>query len=174
MNPSGFLARLEERDREMFLRWVAVDSGALGRTMWRAVTLLGGATLTIGISLAATFVGKGALHDAGAQAAITLALTHIVAQLLKRTISRPRPSGMSFEALVAAPDRFSFPSGHAIAASSIAFVFSWNFPALAPALLSLATLVAVSRVRLGVHYPGDVVAGQIIALVGALGVVTLR
>jgi undecaprenyl-diphosphatase len=158
----------------MFLRWVAVDSGVLARNAWRGITLLGGATLTIGMALAAILMGKGALHDAGVQAAITLALTHIAAQLLKRTITRPRPSGMSFEALVAAPDRFSFPSGHAIAASSLAFVFSWNFPAFAPALLILATLVAVSRVRLGVHYPGDVVAGQIIALVGAMAVVTLR
>src|SRR5690242_7301331 len=108
MNPSGFLARLEERDREMFLRWVAVDPGVLACNAWRALTLLGGATLTIAVSLAAVFLGKGTLHDAGVQSAITLALTHLAAQLLKRPITRPRPSGMSFEALVAAPDRFSF------------------------------------------------------------------
>jgi undecaprenyl-diphosphatase len=111
------------------------------------------------------------LHQAGVDAAIVLLVTHLVAQAIKRTATRPRPSGMSFEALIAAPDKFSFPSGHSIAASALAFTYAWYFPTLAPALLVLATLIGVSRVRLGVHYPGDVLAGQAIALLGTLAVV---
>jgi undecaprenyl-diphosphatase len=54
---------------------------------------------------------------------------------------------------------------------SVAFVYAMAFPHLSSSLLLLATLVGWSRVRLGVHYPGDVLAGQAIAI--AAGVVVL-
>ena len=50
---------------------------------------------------------------------------------------------------------------------SVAAVYAWAFPSWAPILLGLALAVGVSRVVLGVHYPGDVVVGQVIALVTA-------
>ncbi len=165
------MARLDAHDRALYERWVAVDATRVVRGFWLTVTHLGGATATIGIVLLTLAFGSGTLHAAGVDAAWVLVLTHLVAQAIKRTATRPRPSGLSFGALIAAPDKFSFPSGHSIAASGLAFSYAWHFPALAPALLILATLVGVSRVRLGVHYPGDVFAGQAIALAGALAVV---
>ena len=72
-------------------------------------------------------------------------------------------------ARVREPDRFSFPSGHAAAAMSVALGYGVAFPALAVPLLVLALLVGFSRVRLGAHFPGDVLAGQGLALgAGAL------
>ncbi len=165
------LARLDARDRELFARSVASDAPRLVRAFWLGVTHVGGATATISIVLATLLLSTGPAHEAAVDAAWVLVTTHLVAQAIKRTATRPRPTGMSFEALIAAPDRFSFPSGHSIAASALAFSFAWHLPVLAPVLLLLATLVGVSRVRLGVHYPGDVLAGQFIAFVGTLIVV---
>ncbi len=171
MTIPALIARLDARDRELFARSVASDAPRLVRAFWLTVTHLGGATATIGIVLAGLVLGDGVLRAAAVDAAWVLVTTHLVAQAIKRTATRPRPSGMSFDALIAAPDRFSFPSGHSIAASALAFSFSWHLPSLAPALLLLAALVGVSRVRLGVHFPGDVLAGQVIAFVGTLAVV---
>jgi undecaprenyl-diphosphatase len=47
---------------------------------------------------------------------------------------------------------------------SVALGYGVVFPALAVPLLVLALLVGFSRVRLGVHFPGDVLAGQSLAL----------
>jgi undecaprenyl-diphosphatase len=74
---------------------------------------------------------------------------------------------------VAEPDRFSFPSGHAAASMSVALGYGVTFPVLALPLLALALLVGFSRVRLGVHFPGDVLAGQVLALLTAGGVLVL-
>ncbi len=74
---------------------------------------------------------------------------------------------LGFEALIVAPDRFSFPSGHACAAMAVAVAYAWAFPAFAVPLLLAALLVGFSRVMLGVHYPGDVAVGQAIALLSA-------
>jgi len=170
MERLSLLSRLAARDREMLDRWVAAEASAWVRRFWKGITHFGGAAFTIALALSTIYIGTDAMRDVGLQAATVLVVTHLTAQALKRTVTRPRPSGMSFEALVDVPDRFSFPSGHAIAASSLAFVYAWHFPKLAPGFLVIATLVAVSRVRLGVHYPGDVLAGQAIAFAGALGV----
>jgi undecaprenyl-diphosphatase len=46
---------------------------------------------------------------------------------------------------------------------SVALVYGSLFPLWAVPLLLLALLVGFSRVRLRVHYPSDVLVGQLIA-----------
>jgi undecaprenyl-diphosphatase len=55
---------------------------------------------------------------------------------------------------------------------SVAFVYATAFPNLAAPLMLMSVAVGFSRVRLGVHYPGDVLAGQVIALVTDFVVLT--
>lgn len=53
----------------------------------------------------------------------------------------------------------SFPSGHAAAGFALAAVLARSWPRGRIGLYVLATLIAASRVVLGRHYPGDVIAG---------------
>ena len=66
------------------------------------------------------------------------------------------------------PKSSSFPSGHAASATAFATAVGLDDPRWLPLMLPLALGVAFSRVRLGVHYPTDVVAGMAIgATIGA-------
>lgn len=84
---------------------------------------------------------------------------------LKRTISRDRP----FETYpdidqVSSSTGESFPSGHTSLAFATATSLSLAYPkwyVIAPAYIWAST-IGYSRMHLGVHYPGDVVAGAII------------
>jgi undecaprenyl-diphosphatase len=63
----------------------------------------------------------------------------------------------------------SFPSDHAIAAFAIATAVALIGGRVAGALfLSAATVIALSRVFVGLHYPGDVLGGAVIGALAAL------
>ena len=172
MSPTLLLTSLGARDRTLFQRWALSDSSRRARLVWTILTNAGGATCTI---LAATLpiLWGGAIAIVAEQALATLAVSHLIVQLVKRTVGRPRPSrSIASIAHVAEPDRFSFPSGHAAAAMSVAFIYASAYPSLAVPLVALAAAVGMSRVFLGVHYPGDVLIGQIIAVL--TGLIALR
>ncbi len=135
--------------------------------MMRLLTHLGGARTTLGIGLALVLLGD---RTVGLAVLLANAASHVVVQLLKRLVARPRPcDGFGRPlALVALPDPFSFPSGHAAAATAVAATVAFAHPLLAPVVLPLAALVAASRVTLRVHHAGDVVAGALLGLAGAL------
>ena len=169
------LHRLDARDRALFLRWTAGAAATRrARLAWTALTHTGGATCTIVASTVPWWL-HGALREAARLALATLVLSHLVVQLIKRTVGRPRPSrATSCTSRVAEPDKFSFPSGHAAAAMSVAFAYAVVFPTMTLPLVTLAALVGISRVCLGVHYPGDVLAGQTIALVTGFAMLAVR
>jgi membrane-associated phospholipid phosphatase len=101
---------------------------------------------------------------AGVGALISLGVNHFVSQAVART--RPcHVATLHVHSLLACANDYSFPSDHAVIAGALAmglllFAVRWGILATL-----LALLLAFSRVYVGVHYPGDVVAGL---LMGAL------
>lgn len=83
---------------------------------------------------------------------------------LKRRVQRSRPfeADRGVPSMVVPGDAFSFPSGHTATATLMATLTAGWLPALGLPLLAWASLVALSRVVLGVHYPSDVAAGALL------------
>jgi len=106
------------------------------------------------------------LKNEGLQTAVSLALTAAITYSLKSIVKRKRPY-IEYPKLITGKSTettYSFPSGHTSMAFATATALTLSFPkwyVVVPAF-SYAILVAYSRSYLGVHYPGDILAGAII------------
>ena len=95
----------------------------------------------------------------------TLIISSAVTGILKDSIQRERPFVTYPDIKHITPeDSYSFPSGHTSTAFALATSVTIAYPkwyVAAPAYL-WASSAAYSRMRLGVHYPSDVLAGALI------------
>ena len=103
---------------------------------------------------------------------VAISVERCVYWALKNSLKRQRPHDFipDIKSLVVASDKFSFPSGHTSAAFLLATSLVVVYGGPVTALYLWAAGVALSRVLLGVHYPGDTLAGAFIGSSIALGV----
>ncbi|WNV76053.1 phosphatase PAP2 family protein [Geodermatophilus sp. DSM 44513] len=110
---------------------------------------------------------RGAVRGLGSMAVSS----GLVNAALKPVFGRRRPDLAAHPVhrlLHRAPDTHSFPSGHASSAGAFVTGVALECPAAGLALAPLAVAVGYSRVHVGVHYPGDVVAGLAVGAAVAL------
>jgi undecaprenyl-diphosphatase len=105
---------------------------------------------------------------------VAAALALVANQAVAHVWDRPRPftSHAAATHLLSAPSPDpSFPSDHAAAAFAIAFCVLAFSRWAGVGFLSAATLIGMSRIALGMHYPSDVLAGLLVGWVAAMVVV---
>jgi undecaprenyl-diphosphatase len=139
-----------------------------------AVTLYGVAI--VALWFAARPYGNPRWKLASASGLVAAAIAMLTNQFISHLWDRPRPFTAHAAAthLLSAPSPDpSFPSDHAAAAFAIAFAvlaFSRRGGIL---FLAAATMIGLSRIALGMHYPSDVLAGAAVGWAAALLVTTL-
>ena len=97
----------------------------------------------------------------------TIVITHTI----KNIFERQSPS--IFDTLIDMPLDFSFPSAHTAQITAFTFLLwvlyfregSLKSILLSSILLLIATTVASSRIYLQVHFPSDVIAGFLVAII---------
>ena len=106
------------------------------------------------------------LFSAGMASAVVEAAAY---KFVKSRTRRLRPSEVlpQIRNLIKFPDQFSFPSGHAAGAFMMATLLRHFYPALTIPFYATASVIGVSRVYNGVHYPSDVMAGTALGIASA-------
>jgi undecaprenyl-diphosphatase len=165
-------------DQRAFLALYGGMSGAWAPLMI-GLTILGAGWTALALLPLAAFVRTRAFAQALAGA---IAVQAVLVWALKLLFGRVRPwLALHLAAPIGEPRDGSFPSGHAAGSFCVAAFVAMALPAVwsarlaylraaAAAAWTLAALIAFSRVYLGAHFPGDVVAGALLgALVGRAG-----
>lgn len=130
----------------------------------RIATEIGGAignSIIAGIIFIIGFFLKNEYLYIGFQLLISLAIIQSIVHIIKVIVKRTRPyeveEGLNTYGIIMKD--YSFPSGHTSASFTLATVISLNSPNLAIPAYIYASIVGLSRIYLGVHYPSDVLFG---------------
>lgn len=130
------------------------------------ITKLGDAGIIWIILTAVFLVMPKTRRTGGVMLAALLVQTVLCNVLLKNLVARTRPYDVNtmIQLLVPKLHDFSFPSGHTSASfTTVSALYFAKDKAWKPALV-LASLIAVSRLYLYVHYPTDVLGGLILGV----------
>ncbi len=165
------------------LQWEGSISGSSSpgvKGVSKGFTKLGNGA-TVAAILGITYLSSRRAHDdrlaeASSLASESLLDAGIWIEVLKRAMARVRPTGNEAGSFFQYhnQDNSSFPSGHSMAAISVASVFaeSYRDKRWVPWLsYGLATAVGASRLALGRHFPGDVIVGAVLGASIGRGVV---
>lgn len=138
------------------------------------VTALGSAPVIVIVAVVAAAYAVAAGRPRLVVALAWTPLAFLLDSAIKLLVRHPRPT----VAMIALPPDFSFPSGHAVAASALyvtlALLAAGVERRAGPRRLLIgsgvlvAVLVAWSRVYLGVHYLTDVAGGLMLGTAGAI------
>ncbi len=108
-----------------------------------------------------------------------IAVAGLAVDLLKVGLGRMRPKLLfnsdlyGFTWLAWRPDHWSFPSGHTATFVALTTALWWLWPQHLLFYIVVAAIVAGSRVVVGAHYPSDVIAGALVAVLATRWVASI-
>jgi undecaprenyl-diphosphatase len=136
------------------------------RILMIMLTRMGDGWLWYSIGLILLVFGGPQKFLAIGSATLASAIGIFLFRTLKHASRRKRPCEIEAHcwSTILPPDRYSFPSGHSITSFAIALSVGMFYPDLQIVLLVVATLIASSRMILGMHFLSDVLAGSAIGI----------
>ncbi|MBC7796800.1 MAG: phosphatase PAP2 family protein [Pyrinomonadaceae bacterium] len=149
------------QSNESVFLWINRNSELFGDTFWASLTILGDGL--IACLLVSPFIRRK--PQVVWATILSLIFILIWVQGFKYFLAMPRPLGVlpetAFHIVGGHYKAKAFPSGHAATAFMLAGVFNFYFRLnhLRVLLLAIASLIAVSRIAVGIHWTNDVLAG---------------
>ena len=164
------LSALQQADLRLFAWMFRSGERYLLITPARALSHSGDGYLHVLVPLLLLAMGVQRVGDLILVILAALMVERPLYWILKNSLKRRRPPQLvpGFRSFIIASDQFSFPSGHSSAAFLLVTCLCILYGGSAAAMLLWATGVGLSRVVLGVHFPGDIVAGASMGTCSAL------
>lgn len=139
--------------------------GDIGNTLGDGLTLV---LLSLAIGGIGLWLNSDRWKFAGLYSLLAQGISGLLTQILKHSLSRPRPRLMDTTQWEVGPSLESgldsFPSGHTSGSFSMATVCAFYFPKGRVVWFGLASFIALCRVMKGSHFPTDVLGGLLVGI----------
>ncbi len=149
--------------------------GDTGNILGKGFTLV---LLSLTIGGIGLWINSERWKFAGFYSLLAHGISALITQILKHSLSRPRPRLMETTEWEIRPTLESgldsFPSGHTSGSFSMAMVFAYYFPKGRVVWFGLASFISLCRVIKGSHFPTDVLGGLLVGVGTALVLVYAR
>ncbi|MGD9677256.1 MAG: phosphatase PAP2 family protein [Vulcanibacillus sp.] len=157
-------------DKKAFIFFNHKINNRILDTIMTRLTHFGGATFTISSLLICILLFNNIIRIWSLEALLSLSISHILAQIIKKNYGRPRPYLSITDARTISKPLidYSFPSGHTTSGFAIATTFALHSNVLALIFLPIAILIGLSRIYLGLHYPTDCIFGALLGTVTSM------
>jgi len=162
---TAFLIFFFDLNTDLFLS-INHSGNALPDILWETLTTFGNKLF----SLSLLFLIAWKKPDLLLSALIAALIAGLISSTLKPLFDLARPTDIlnfaNYHLIGPKISRHSFPSGHTLSAFAISssVVFFYKRKIITLSLLLLASLVGLSRIMLGVHWPIDVLMGATLGL----------
>ena len=126
--------------------------------------------LVIAGTIGAFMVAKRDVRRRVLRVLLAMALAWTLARLVQHLIPMPRPFALGLGTRwLTHGDSAGFPSTHASVGFAFAAAVALNSKrwVIAAAAVALATVIAWSRICLGLHFPSDILAGLVVGVISA-------
>ncbi|HJS28381.1 MAG TPA: phosphatase PAP2 family protein [Anaerolineales bacterium] len=161
-------SRLQDLDSQLSSRVRVTEEPGLQRTLAVVLAHSGDSWFWIPALGIVYLIGNPDWKERALAMLIGVLITAVVVTAVKFTIRRQRPEG-EWGGVYRKADPHSFPSGHAARGACLMTLAIGMGPAwFALALLVWAPLMALSRVRMGLHYVSDILGGMLFGIVIAI------
>lgn len=172
---NSFLTKLQRRDADILMIFNNSIKCKPLDILMPLMTYFGSFIFSTLFCFGSVFSGNTIIRQFGIKTSIALILSSFIARITKITVNRIRPYILleNLNIRKIGIDNYSFPSGHTTAAFCIAVMIAITVPCFAILAIIIATMVGISRMYLGVHFPSDVLAGIILGCLTSLTIYNL-
>ncbi|WP_052850898.1 bifunctional phosphatase PAP2/diacylglycerol kinase family protein [Streptomyces avicenniae] len=166
------MSRLSRLDRRVFERVAAAHPPAVQAVLPRLSHAADHGRLWLATAAALAVTGDRTARRAAGRGIVALGLASVTTNTVIKYIARRRRPLIDTvplaRRLARQPHTSSFPSGHSASAAAFATGVALESRRHGALVAPVAAAVAFSRIYVGVHYPGDVVAGTLLGVGAAL------
>ncbi|MFI7272682.1 bifunctional phosphatase PAP2/diacylglycerol kinase family protein [Streptomyces sp. NPDC049879] len=166
------MTRLSRLDRRVFERVAAAHPPLVQAVLPRLSHAADHGRLWLATAAAMAATGDRSARRAAGRGVVALGLASLTTNtVIKYVARRRRPlidSVPLARRLARQPHTSSFPSGHSASAAAFATGVALESRRHGALVAPIAAAVAFSRIYVGVHYPGDVVAGLVLGVGAAM------